>query len=172
LRAESTWSIRESGASMVMVAKFPSTPPRDAAGEIAIVQLADNKVTSYSYREPQGIRVVSVSADESSEGRARAQAAALVRDGDALLVSGNRKKALDLYDRASVLSPNDASLQYKVATLLDQELRPIEALMRYQRFLHQMELEKIKVQGDAFAQLANAIAHARERVIVLEKQTK
>ena len=169
---ESTWSIRESGSSMVMVAKFASTPPRDASGEIAIVQLADNKVTSYSYREPQGMRVVSVAADEGSDGRVRAQAAALVRDGDALLVSGNRARALDLYDRASVLSPNDASLQYKVATLLDQELRPLEALMRYQRFLHQMELEKIKVQGEAYGQLANAIAHARERVIVLEKQTK
>lgn len=169
---ESTWSIRESGPSMVMVARYPSTPPRDASGEIAIVQLADHKVTSYSYREPQGIRVVSVAADETSDGRARAQAAALVRDGDALLVSGNRPAALDRYDRASVLSPNDPSLQYKVATLLDQELRPLEALMRYQRFLHQMELEKIKVQGDAYAKLADAIAHARERVIVLEKQTR
>ena len=169
---ESTWSIRESGASMVMVARSPSTPPRDASGEVAIVQLADNKVTTYSYREPQGIRVVSAPADESADGRVKAQAAALVRDGDALLVSGNRKAALDRYDRASVLSPNDAVLQYKTATLLDQELRPLEALMRYQRFLHQMELEKIKAHGDAYAKLADAIAHARERVIVLEKQSR
>ncbi len=169
---ESTWSIRESGASMVMVARSPGTPPRDMSGEVAIVQLADNRVTTYSYREPQGIRVVSAPADETADGRVRAQAAALVRDGDALLVSGNRKAALDRYDRASVLSPNDATLQYKTATLLDQELRPLEALMRYQRFLHQMEIEKIKVQGDAYAKLADAIAHARERVIVLEKQSR
>lgn len=169
---EATWSIRESSGSTVMVARFPSTPPRDAAGEIGIVQLADNRVTSYSYREPQGIRVVSASGDETADGRVRAQAAALVRDGDALLASGNRKAALDRYDRASVLSPNDASLQYKTATLLDQELRPIEALMRYQRFLHQMELEKIRARGDAYAKLADAIAHARERVIVLEKQSR
>jgi hypothetical protein len=169
---ESTWSITRSGGSTVMVGRFPSTPPRDASGEIAIVQLADERVTTYSYREPQGIRVVSASADESADGRTRAQAAALVRDGDALLLSGNRKAALDRYDRASVLSPNDAALQYKTATLLDQELRPVEALMRYQKFLHQMELEKIRAHGDAYAKLADAIAHARERVIVLEKQSK
>jgi hypothetical protein len=60
-------------------------------------------------------------------------------------------------------------VQYKIATLLDQQLRPIEALMRYKRFLHQMELERINAVGDAYAKQADAIARARERIIVLEK---
>jgi len=82
---------------------------------------------------------------------------------------GNASLALARYDQASVLLPNDASVQYKIATLLDQQLRPVEALMRYKRFLHQMELERINAVGDAYAKQAEAIAHAKERIIVLEK---
>jgi hypothetical protein len=63
-------------------------------------------------------------------------------------------------------------LQYRIATLLDLQLRPIEALMRYQRFLLSLEVQRIQAQGDAYAKLAEAIARARERVIVLEKQTR
>jgi hypothetical protein len=35
-----------------------------------------------------------------------------------------------------------------------------------------LELEKIQAVGEAYGNLANAIAHARERVIVLERQTR
>ena len=42
--------------------------------------------------------------------------------------------------------------------------------MRYQTFLHKLELEKIGAVGDANAKLADAIARARERIIVLEKR--
>ncbi|NIP80796.1 MAG: hypothetical protein GWM90_16900, partial [Gemmatimonadetes bacterium] len=44
-------------------------------------------------------------------------------------------------------------------------------LIRYQLFLHQLELERIEAVGDAYAKLADAIAHARERVIILERRT-
>jgi hypothetical protein len=42
--------------------------------------------------------------------------------------------------------------------------------MRYQRFLHQMELERINAYGEAYAKQAAAIAYAKERIIVLEKK--
>ena len=166
------WTVRQSGNAMVMVARVVSAAPRDVVGELGMVQLADGRVSSYSYRETQGWRVVSSPADATAEGRARAVAEALVREGDEFNAAGRRDLALDRYDRALVMRSDDAMLQYKVATLLDLQLRPIEALMRYQRFLHQLELEKIETQGDAYAKLADAIARARERVIVLEKQTK
>jgi len=59
---------------------------------------------------------------------------------------------------------------YRIATVLDKELRPIEALIQYRLFLHQLELENIEARGDAAAKMADAIARARERIIVLEKQ--
>jgi hypothetical protein len=42
--------------------------------------------------------------------------------------------------------------------------------MRYQRFLQSLDLERIKVQGDANAQLAEAIAIAQQRLIILDKR--
>jgi tetratricopeptide (TPR) repeat protein len=166
------WSTRRAAATTVMVGASFEHAPHDAVGEVAMVQLAPGGVTSYGYREPQGIRVVSAAGDATAVGRARATAGALVEEGDALAAAGDRRAALDRYDRALVLLPDDAGLQYRVATLLDQELRPLEALMRYQRFLHLMDLETITAYGDAYAKLADAIARARERVIVLEKQTR
>lgn len=163
------WSIRNSGNATVMVARTLSATPRDVVGEIGMVQLANGRVASYSYREAQGLRVVSSPADATTEGRGRAIADALVREGDEYNAAGRRDLALDRYDRALVMRPDDALLQYKVATLLDLQLRPIEALMRYKRFLHQLELEKIDAYGDAYAKLSEAIARARERVIVIER---
>jgi tetratricopeptide (TPR) repeat protein len=166
------WSVRRSGDATVMVAATLSTPPRDVVGEIGLVQLTNGRVSSYSYRESQGWRVVSSPADATTQGRARAVADALIREGDEYNAAGRRDLALDRYDRALVMVPDDALLQYKVATLLDLQLRPVEALMRYKRFLHQLELEKIDAYGDAYAKMAEAIARARERVIVLEKQAR
>ena len=166
------WSVRQSGSATVMVARTLSAAPRDVVGEIGMVQFASGRVSSYSYREPQGWRVVSSPADATTEGRGRALADALVREGDEYNAAGRRDLALDRYDRALVMRADDAMLQYKVATLLDLQLRPIEALMRYKRFLHQLELEKIDAEGDAYAKLAEAIARARERVIVIEKQSR
>ena len=72
--------------------------------------------------------------------------------------------ALDRYDRASILRPDDALLDYRIASILDRQLRPIEALIRYQLFLHRLELEKIDAHGRAYANMADAIAHARAHV--------
>jgi tetratricopeptide (TPR) repeat protein len=170
--APAAWTVRRSGASAVMVAGSLDAPPADVVGEVALVQMAGGRVSSIGYREPQGMRVVSSAADATTEGRARATAAALVREGDALVAAGDEVGALDRYDRALVLSPDDAMLQYRVATLLDQQLRPVEALMRYQRFLQQLELQRIEAVGDAHAKLADAIARAQQRVIVLERQAR
>src|SRR5690606_22533465 len=79
---ESAWSVRDGAASSVMVPATRSMAPRDAVGEIAIVQLRNGRVQSYSYRESQGLRVVSSEEDATTDGRARALADALLREGD------------------------------------------------------------------------------------------
>ena len=103
-------------------------------------------------------------------GRAAAMADMLLREGDDYVARGEFDLALNRYDRAQVLRPDDPVISYRVATTLDKQLRPIEALIQYQRFLHQLELEKIEARGDAYAKLAEAIAHAKERIVVLERR--
>ena len=169
---ERAWSVRDAGGTTVMVARTLEAPPRDATGEVAMVQLGGGRVTSYSYREPQGLRVVSAPSDTTLEGRSRAIAAALIREGDAFDAAGDRVKALDRYDRALVLQPNDPMLQYRVATLLDLQLRPVEAQLRYRRFLQELELQRIEAVGDANAKLAEAIARAQQRILILERQSR
>ncbi len=167
---EGAWSVRDGAASAVMVPASLTVAPRDAVGELAMVQLRNGRVQAYSYRESQGVRVVSSPADAGTDGRAQALAEALVREGDDYAARGDLDAALDRYDRAHVLGGDDPRVTYRIATTLDKQLRPIEALIQYQLFLHQMELEKIDAYGRAWGNLADAIAHARERVIVLEKR--
>lgn len=164
------WSVRRSGGAAIYTSAYQDQAPRDAVSAVALVQVQDGRVASYAYNEPSGMRVVQKSGDATAAAQAQATGRALVQQGDQLVASGNANLALARYDQASVLLPNDATLQYKIATLLDQQLRPVEALMRYKRFLHQLEIEKINAVGDAYAKQAEAIAHARERIIVLEKR--
>ena len=137
-----------------------------------MLQLSNGRVSSYSYREAQGVRVVASASDATTAGRVDALADMLLREGDDLVARGDFNGALNRYDRAQVLRMNDPVVDYRIATVLDKQLRPIEAQIRYRLFLHKLELEKIKTTGEAYGHLANAIAHARERVIVLEKQTR
>ncbi len=132
---------------------------------MALVQLADGVVAGVTYREPQGLRTVTSAADADNAGVSRA--AALVRAGDAMAVMGDFTAALDRYDRASILTPTNAEVQYKIAATLDKLLRPVEAQLRYKLFLHQLELQKIEAVGTANAKLSDAIVHARERIVVL-----
>ena len=60
-------------------------------------------------------------------------------------------------------------LDYRIATVLDKALRPVEALIRYQLFLHRLDLERIQAVGEAYANIAAAQIAARERIIVLER---
>ena len=168
--APAAWTIRESGAATVMVPRVLGNSPRDQSGEVVMVQFDDDRVNAVSYRETQGIRVVSSAADTSTEGRATAMADALIREGDQFNAAGDRARALDRYDRALALRRADPMLEYKVATMLDLQLRPVEAQIRYQRFLQSLEIERIRAQGDANAQMADAIARAQQRLIVLERQ--
>ena len=163
------WSVRRSGDAVVYTAAMQGQPAHDMVAAVAMVQLDGGRVASYAYSEPSGMRIVQQPAAASAAARSMATGRALADQGDQLVASGNADLALARYDQASVLLPNDATVQYKIATLLDQQLRPIEAVMRYQRFLHQMELERISAVGDAYAKQAEAIAHAKERIIILEK---
>lgn len=168
--APAAWTIRESGAATVMVPRVLGSSPRDATGEVVMVQFDDERVNAVSYRETQGIRVVSSAADTTTDGRATAMADALIREGDQFNAAGDRARALDRYDRALALKRADAMLEYKVATMLDLQLRPVEAQIRYKRFLQSLEIEQIRARGDANAQLADAIARAQQRLIILERQ--
>jgi tetratricopeptide (TPR) repeat protein len=103
-------------------------------------------------------------ADAQTEGRA------LLKQGDELVGFGRFDEALDRYNRAGLLLVNEPLVDFKVARLLDLQMQPLEAKMRYQRFLQQLDLERIKVQGEANAQLAEAIALAQQRLVVLDKR--
>jgi tetratricopeptide (TPR) repeat protein len=162
------WTVRQSGEVNVLTPVDEEAGPRDAVASVAIVQLVGDSVASISYREPQGLRTVSTATDGTQANRARASA--LSREGDALAAAGDFTGALERYDRASVVDRADAELQYKMATSLEKLLRPREAELRYTLFLHQLELQKIEAHGTANAKLADAIAQAKERIIVLDKR--
>jgi hypothetical protein len=166
---EGAWNVRDAGGNSVMVPVSLANAPKDVVGELVMLQLSNGRVQAYSYRESQGVRVVANPADATTEGRASAMADMLLREGDDLVARGDFNGALNRYDRAQVLRGGDAMIDYRIATVLDKQLRPIEAQIRYQLFLHKLELEKIRAVGEANAMLANAIAHAKERIIVLEK---
>jgi hypothetical protein len=167
---EVAWSARRSGNVDVLAPRNVDAEagPRDAVAPLALIQLVGGTVASFTYREPQGLRTVSSVADVSEENRVRA--VALTKEGDALAAAGDFTAALERYDRASVVDQADAMLEYKMATALDKLLRPREAELRYQLFLHRLELEKIEATGNASAKLADAIVQARQRLIVLEKR--
>ena len=161
---------RRCGDAAVLVAASDELP-RDAAGRVAMVQLRGGNVTAVSYRDPQGIRTVMEAEDATTDGRALATADALLREGDALVASGDLQLALDRYDRASVLK-RDPMIDYRIATVLDKQLRPIEARVRYEKFLNQLDIDRINARGEANAKLGAAMIAARERIVVLEKQER
>lgn len=166
------WVVRRSGGDAVMVPATRAAAPADRAGEVVMVQLASGRSAVISRRGPQGITVATRPQDAGAAAQAKAAAEALVREGDDLVASNDLDGALNRYDRASVLDPEAADPQFKAARLLDLQLRPQEALMRYQRFLLSLEVERIRAQGDANAKLAEAIALAQQRIVVLEKQVR
>lgn len=163
------WDVRYSGLSTVMVPASLNLLPKDAVGPVAMVQIRGGGVSSYGYREAQGIRVVSSPADATTEGRADALAEQMIREGDELAARGAFDAALNRYDRADILRPGDPMTTFRIATALDKLLRPIQALIQYQLFLHQLNLERIEAVGDANAKLADAIAQARARIIFIEQ---
>ena len=166
------WTVRVAGPATVMTPRTLARAPRDNSGELAMVQLQNGGVSTYAYRERQGLRVVSVAEDTSITARNRVLADRLQKEGDDFLSAGDRALALDRYDRALLLNPDDYGLEYKVASLLDLQLRPVEALMRYQRFLQQLELERIEARGTQNAKLTEAVVRAQQRIVVLRQETE
>jgi hypothetical protein len=164
----SAWDRRGGDAVAILAPRYPQQPLKDHVAEIAYVTLQDGRVRSYTYREPQGMRVVSSPSEATYAARSAARADALLREGDDFAARGDFVRALDRYDRADVVRPDDPRTTLAIARALDKQLRPIEARLRYQLFLHQMELETIRAQGDAYAKLYGAIAEAHERIVVLD----
>lgn len=168
--APAAWSVRRAGRGAVMTAASLDAMPSDAQGTVALVQLDGDRVTSVARRDRTGLRVESRAQDTTRVARTQALADALVREGDDFVAAGDRARALERYDRALVLLPDDAMLNYKVGQLLDQQLRPVEALMRYQKFLLSLELQRIDAVGTQNAKLAEAIALAQQRIVVLDRR--
>jgi hypothetical protein len=146
--------------------------PGDAVGNVAMVQLADERVSRYGYEEAQGVRLVNEPFDATTEGRARAVANQRMREGDELAARGDFEGALNRYDRVSILTPGDPMVDYKIAQALDKALRPYDALIQYELFLHRLEIEKIEARGEAAARMAEAIALAQQRIVILERQAR
>lgn len=168
---EAAWRIRRAGEATVLTPRSLERPPRDAIADVSMVRLADGRASTIAYREAQGMRVVESPEQATREGRARALAELLIAEGDDLAARGDFTGALNRFDRADILS-DDPILDYKIAAALDKQLRPIEALIQYRLFLHRLEIERIRARGEASAMLADAIAQARQRVLILERETR
>jgi len=166
------WVVRRASGDAVMVPAHVSMAPKDRIGEMVMVQMDGGRAAVLSRRGPQGILVASKPLDATAAAQGKAAAEALTREGDDLVAANDMAGALNRYDRASVLDPDAAEVQYKAARLLDLQLRPQEALMRYQRFLLSLDIERINAQGNANAKMAEAIAMAQQRIVILEKQVR
>lgn len=156
-------------AALLAIALGACSPYPQRVNEIPVMTNGDRVPATQVEQLPaadQPILLVPPTATDE----ARRNAALLIKEGDDLVLANDLDGALNRYDRASVLDPQAVEVQYKAARLLDLQMRPKEALMRYKRFLHGLELEKISAQGDANAKLAEAIALAQQRIVVLEKQ--
>lgn len=164
------WDTRGSGTMTMMAVRPGGRTPTDAVARIAFISFQNGQVTSYTYREPNGFRTVTHPDQATYAGRSAARADALLEQGDEYAAAGRLDLALERYDQADILRPNHPETTLRIATTLDKSLRPIEAIMRYQLFIHQLELEKINARGEAAAKIAEAIARAHERIIVLERR--
>ena len=167
---DAAWSIRYAGDATVMMPATSLSPPTDVVGDLVVVQIANNGVSRYAYQEAQGVRVVDSPYDATTEGRAEALADALLQEGDDYAALGDFESALNRYDRASILTPGNPMIDFKIAESLDKALRPYTALIQYQLFLHRMRLETIEARGEAAARMAEAIALAQQRILILERQ--
>ena len=67
---EAAWRVRDAGAATIMLPASAGAAVRDGTGELAMLQLHNGLVSTYSYRESQGIRVVSRPQDATTRGRA------------------------------------------------------------------------------------------------------
>ncbi len=164
------WVVRHVDGAAIMVPRSARHAPGDMIAQVAMVHVGDGQVRSYSYDEAQGIRLVSTPEDATTAGRARALAEMMLREGDDLAARGQFELALNRYDRAHVLRPEDPEVTYRVATTLDKMLRPIEAEIQYRLFLHQLELDRIRATGEVYARMAEAMLYARERLVVLDRR--
>ena len=111
---------------------------------------------TFTADRPSGIYRVGEEVGWTATGRPGRYGFTIRRDGGEVLSEGT----LDLAAGGSG----------RIATTLDKQLRPIEAILRYQLFIHQLELEKINARGDAAAKIAEAIARAHERIVVIENR--
>lgn len=168
--SQAAWDTRGAQGMLTMTARDGAQPVSDALSRIAYVNFRNGQVTSYTYREATGFRTVSSPEQATYAGRTAARAQALLEQGDEYAAAGRLDLALASYDQADILRPDDPQTTLRIATTLDKSLRPYEASMRYQLFIHQMELEKIRARGEVAANIAEAIARAHERIIVLEQR--
>ena len=63
---DAAWTVRRSTGSAVLVPRHSEEMPRDIIGSVAMVQLRNGTVASYTYRDARGLRVVSTPAAAKS----------------------------------------------------------------------------------------------------------
>lgn len=164
------WQMRGTTAAGTMLPSYSSGRQiKDRVGEVVMVTFRDGKAISYTYRESTGLRTVESPADATVDGRRHALALSILQQGDEAVAAGNSAEALARYDQADVIEPNNPGTTLRIAKLLDQQMRPVEALMRYQKFLHEMEIDKINARGRANAELSGAVMAAQARVVHLQE---
>ena len=169
--SSSAWQFRGTDAAGTMLPSFEASKSRiaDRVGDVVMVTFRDGKAVSYTYRESTGLRTVESPADATADGRRHALALSLLQQGDEAVAAGNSAEALARYDQADVIEPNNPGTTLRIAKLLDQQMRPVEALMRYQKFLHEMEIDRINARGRANAELSGAVMAAQARVVHLQE---
>jgi tetratricopeptide (TPR) repeat protein len=77
----------------------------------------------------------------ADEGDARAQALALLHDGNEKLDQRLFLEALDRFERAYALFPSP-KLHFNIAQALNELGRPVEALAHYERYVHEVKEEE------------------------------
>ena len=167
------WDIRGTQTNGTMMKSATNNMMiKDAIGEVMMVTIRDGKTVAYTYREPAGLRSVTSPEDATAEGRRKALAMNLLNQGDELMSTGRVDDALSRYDQADVINPNDPATTLRIARVMEKQRRPLEELMRYQKFLHEMEIERINAKGKANAELAGAITMAQHRIVTLQEIIK
>src|SRR5688572_3609136 len=66
---DASWTARRTAGSAVLVPRHSDELPRDMIGGVAMVQLRNGAVASYTYRDARGLRVVNSAATATSDAR-------------------------------------------------------------------------------------------------------
>ena len=109
----------------------------------------------------------------ADEGDARAQALALLRDGNEKVIQGLYLEALDFFERAYTLFPSP-KLDFNIAQTLNELGRPVDALVHYERYVHGVKEgespERWRVAHEQIFRLEGAVARVEIQTNIADAQ--